>query len=122
VKKAAGRNDTRPTGGDTRQHRRGRLIAGLLVSVILAGAGVACRQPKDQAPPELSYDELLGDLEPSQLNVILITIDTLRADRVSCYGSTRVETPHMDRFAREGVRFDMPRARSRSPFPPTPRS
>ena len=114
MEKAAGRNDTRPAGGNTRPHRRGRLIAGLLVGAILAGAGVACRQPEDQAPPELSYDELLGDLEPSRLNIILVTIDTLRTDRLSCYGSTHVETPHIDRFAREGVRFD--NAASTVPF------
>jgi len=36
-------------------------------------------------------------------NVVLITIDTLRADRVGIYGATNVETPHMDRLAREGA-------------------
>jgi arylsulfatase A-like enzyme/Tfp pilus assembly protein PilF len=38
-------------------------------------------------------------------NVILVTIDTLRADRLSSYGSRTVETPNLDRLAREGVRF-----------------
>jgi arylsulfatase A-like enzyme/Flp pilus assembly protein TadD len=39
-------------------------------------------------------------------NVILITIDTLRADRLSCYGSRRVYTPAIDRLAAEGVLFE----------------
>jgi arylsulfatase A-like enzyme/Flp pilus assembly protein TadD len=35
--------------------------------------------------------------------VLIITIDTLRADRLGCYGSDRAETPNMDRLAREGA-------------------
>ena len=38
-------------------------------------------------------------------NVILITVDTLRADRLGCYGNTSVETPSIDGLAREGVVF-----------------
>jgi len=38
--------------------------------------------------------------------VILVSIDSLRADHVGCYGYERDTTPHLDRFAREGVRFD----------------
>jgi len=36
-------------------------------------------------------------------NLLLVTIDTLRADRVGAYGCRSVETPAMDRLAREGV-------------------
>jgi arylsulfatase A-like enzyme/Flp pilus assembly protein TadD len=36
-------------------------------------------------------------------NLILVTIDTLRADRLACYGATDVETPNLDRIAREGA-------------------
>ena len=39
-------------------------------------------------------------------SVLLITIDTLRADHVGCYGYARVETPAMDGLAAEGVRFE----------------
>jgi len=39
-------------------------------------------------------------------NVLLITVDTLRADRLGCYGYRRVQTPNIDRLAREGVQFD----------------
>jgi arylsulfatase A-like enzyme/Tfp pilus assembly protein PilF len=37
--------------------------------------------------------------------VLLITVDTLRADRLGCYGARRVETPAMDALAQDGVRF-----------------
>src|SRR5690349_5942086 len=37
-------------------------------------------------------------------NVLLITIDTLRADHVGAYGDTSARTPALDRLAAEGVR------------------
>jgi len=42
--------------------------------------------------------------------VILIAVDTLRADRLSCYGYERETTPALDRLAQEGVRFDQARS------------
>jgi arylsulfatase A-like enzyme/Flp pilus assembly protein TadD len=36
-------------------------------------------------------------------NLLLVTIDTLRADRLGAYGSTTVATPNLDRLAREGA-------------------
>ncbi|HEX3532214.1 MAG TPA: sulfatase-like hydrolase/transferase [Thermoanaerobaculia bacterium] len=41
----------------------------------------------------------------SRLNVLLITIDTLRADHLSAYGYPRSTSPNIDRLAREGVLF-----------------
>jgi arylsulfatase A-like enzyme/Tfp pilus assembly protein PilF len=38
-------------------------------------------------------------------DVYLITIDTLRADHVGCYGYKQVETPALDALATDGVRF-----------------
>jgi len=38
-------------------------------------------------------------------NVVLVTIDTLRADRLGCYGARDAETPAIDALAREGVLF-----------------
>lgn len=38
-------------------------------------------------------------------NVVLIGIDTLRADRLSAYGYERPTSPNLDRLAGEGVRF-----------------
>src|SRR5436189_5481709 len=43
---------------------------------------------------------------PRQLNLLLVTIDTLRADRLGCYGDSRIETPNLDRIARQGVLFE----------------
>jgi tetratricopeptide (TPR) repeat protein len=38
-------------------------------------------------------------------SVILISVDTLRADHLSCYGYRRLKTPHIDRIASEGTLF-----------------
>jgi len=40
------------------------------------------------------------------LNLVLVTIDTLRADRLGCYGNSNIETPNLDRIARRGVLFE----------------
>ena len=39
-------------------------------------------------------------------NVILLTVDTLRADRLGCYGHSGRLTPNIDRLADSGIRFD----------------
>ncbi len=39
-------------------------------------------------------------------NVIVISLDTARADRLGCYGCRDIETPTYDAFAASGVRFD----------------
>jgi len=62
-------------------------MAGLPVIAALVGC----------SPPEGS----LG----STNTVLLISIDTLRADALSSYGNPRPTTPHLDALARDGVRF-----------------
>ena len=39
-------------------------------------------------------------------NIVLMGIDSLRADHVSCYGYSRQTTPHLDRFAQGGALFE----------------
>ncbi len=38
-------------------------------------------------------------------NIVLVSIDTLRADHLSCYGYERPTSPHLDRLAAESVLF-----------------
>ena len=42
----------------------------------------------------------------AQPNIVLLGIDSLRADHLSCYGYHRLTTPHLDRFASQGVLFE----------------
>ncbi len=43
--------------------------------------------------------------KPSDANIILITVDTLRADHLACYGYRGLRTPSIDRLAADGVLF-----------------
>jgi arylsulfatase A-like enzyme/Flp pilus assembly protein TadD len=43
--------------------------------------------------------------KPQQPDIYLITIDTLRADHVHCYGYDAIQTPALDALAKDGVRF-----------------
>jgi arylsulfatase A-like enzyme/Tfp pilus assembly protein PilF len=67
--------------------------------MLCAAAASACGRAADPRPP----------------NVLLITIDTLRADRLGCYGRTTAATPAIDGLAREGLRFE----RAYTPVPLT---
>jgi len=40
-----------------------------------------------------------------QLNLLLITVDTLRADYLGCYGNQKIETPSVDSLAEAGILF-----------------
>jgi choline-sulfatase len=41
----------------------------------------------------------------SQPDIFLVTIDTLRADHIHCYGYASIQTPALDNLAKDGVRF-----------------
>ncbi len=42
----------------------------------------------------------------TQFNLVFITIDTLRADHLGCYGYKAIHTPNLDALAANSVRFD----------------
>jgi arylsulfatase A-like enzyme/Flp pilus assembly protein TadD len=42
----------------------------------------------------------------SEPNVIVITVDTLRADHLGCYGYKKIRTPNIDALAADGARFE----------------
>jgi arylsulfatase A-like enzyme/Flp pilus assembly protein TadD len=56
-------------------------------------------------------EPLAADKRP---NLLLITLDTVRADHLGCNGSKKVHTPHIDRLAKGGVNFT--RARTSAPL------
>src|SRR6266568_4226891 len=62
----------------------------LLALVILALASYAANPPVRKL---------------AQPDIFLITIDTLRADHVHCYGYDQIETPALDSLAKDGIRF-----------------
>lgn len=64
-------------------------MPGLFLGSLLAGLLGSCGASESQGPP----------------NVLLVVVDTLRADRLGCYGSGADLTPRMDALAKEGVVF-----------------
>jgi len=90
------------------------LVAGV---VCIALSAVACQDP---SALDFSFDNRpvgsLADVEGlkdrDDLNVVMILIDTLRADHLSSYGYERPTSPAMDYFAATGVRFANNRAQS----------
>lgn len=49
--------------------------------------------------------EIGGEIEPSDVNLLLFSIDTLRADHVGAYGYNRPTTPFLDTVAANGTLF-----------------
>ncbi len=39
-------------------------------------------------------------------NVIIISLDEVRPDHLSCYGYTKTNTPNIDKITKEGVKFE----------------
>lgn len=50
--------------------------------------------------------KLSGRKQLKEMNVFLITLDTLRVDYVSAYGQRKAQTPALDQVASEGVLFE----------------
>jgi choline-sulfatase len=90
--------------------RRQRLTLWVLAAVALSalGAGVWRRY----APHAVisangrSLGRLPGGVHTGDLNLLLVTLDTTRADRIHAYGFEGIATPSLDRLAREGVLFE----------------
>jgi choline-sulfatase len=82
--------------------RRPAIVLGIIfvsiVGITLFGTA-ACGQTSDPTSGQKP------SRRTSPPDVFLITIDTLRADHVGCYGYKRVETPALDALAADGVRF-----------------
>jgi arylsulfatase A-like enzyme len=54
---------------------------------------------------------------PGSPNILVIVVDTLRADHLSCYGYKRLTSPHIDQVAREGALFENAISASSWTFP-----
>jgi arylsulfatase A-like enzyme/Tfp pilus assembly protein PilF len=84
-----------------------RWVGGLLLLCTTAVAAWIVRDRILPADPLQRGRAVLADraASPASLSVVLITLDTLRADVLGCYGGG-VATPFIDSLAREGVLFE----------------
>jgi len=88
---------TRP-GARPAAPRRGRtaVLAALVAAAAVAAYLLSAGRDRAAFPPfEITAEQ----------NVLVITIDTLRADRLPAYGYAGIRTPNIDRLAGDGVRF-----------------
>ena len=74
------------------------ILLGIALLAPLSGAEVGGRTSAQTSAHASTPRNSLPD-------VYLITIDTLRADHVGCYGYKQVETPALDGLAADSVRF-----------------
>ncbi len=72
--------------GDCNFFRQAKVYLSILILIL----GVACRKNRATEPTR---------------NILLITIDTLRADHLGCYGYPRAATPNIDHWAEKGSLF-----------------
>ncbi len=80
-------------------------IVAFFVFVAMLAAG-ACGQRRGAETPRSAAGALPRGVSASDLNLLIITLDTTRADRLGAYGWPRSVTPTLDRFAAEGVLFE----------------
>ena len=93
---------------DRHNFRKFRILPLLLSSLLMP----ACSPEDDSAEETVKSHELLSrpsiaramDTRPS---VVLIVVDTLRADAVSAHGEVEGTTPAMDALAEGGIRYEL---------------
>ena len=106
------RSPSPPRSETVRSSRRTRRVVGfiLLTALALALAGGAAwwrlsvRTARSASGIDLGRPA--AGRSADQLNLLVITLDTTRADRIGAYGYRDIETPAIDRLAREGVLFE----------------
>ena len=88
--------------------RRRFWIAAILV-VVLMGSAAAwwLRRPvAARTTSRVDLGVLPAGVERDGLNLVIVTLDTTRADRLGAYGSKDVQTPSFDSLADRGVLFE----------------
>ncbi|MEZ6017726.1 MAG: sulfatase [Planctomycetota bacterium] len=87
-----------PASTDAARTTRRLWIGGAAATAaIVIGALLWRARAADVAPAPLTAG--------ARYNLVLVTVDTLRADALGCYGQTRDTSPNLDRLASEGARF-----------------
>jgi arylsulfatase A-like enzyme/Flp pilus assembly protein TadD len=76
--------------------------------VAVAALGLAVWYARRPPRTEAEARSALSRLRPAAkgLNLVVVTLDTTRADRLGCYGFKGIETPNIDGLARDGIVFD----------------
>jgi len=81
-----------------------RAVGVLLLSVTILLCGLLADRINRSIPPTTVRAN--ADLPGDRPNIVLITLDTARADHLSLYGYARPTAPNLERWARQGVVFE----------------
>src|SRR5512145_259038 len=82
------------------------VLACAIAAAAAAGWMLAVRGRTVTSPAGVDLGHPLGGARPEDLNVIVLTLDTTRWDRIGAYGDRTASTPNLDRLAGEGTLFE----------------
>ena len=89
------------------------LVAGCTVALLGATACKPSEKKTAPAAAETSQVEKTPQAAPQPsrgvvkpINIVLVTLDTVRADHLHCYGNAKIKTPTIDALANSGVLFE----------------
>ncbi len=88
-----------------------RIRTPLIAIAIVAATLTACSKVSDPGVPVAA----VPDVDPAATQVIIISMDTTRADWFGCYGHPWIQTPNIDRLAQDSLVFE----RCYTPIPET---
>ena len=83
-----------------------RLLWIVLGAAVLVAAAWSLRARPVRTTTGVDVGALPRGVARDHLNLVVVTLDTTRADRIGTYGARDVETPTIDRLANEGVVFE----------------
>src|SRR5262245_54154842 len=88
--------------------KRVGLRLAVTVALAIAGAALAVWYARRTPRTDAEARKAIARLRPQAggLNLVVVTLDTTRADRLGCYGFKGIETPNIDGLARDGIVFD----------------
>jgi hypothetical protein len=78
-----------------------RAVCLMIASALAAGCG-----PSDQPASDAPAAAVAREPAPPPRHVLLVSIDTLRADHLGCYGYPKPTSPQLDALAAESIVFD----------------
>ncbi len=97
---------TAPPAAEKPPGSRAKWAGILIVAVVLALGGLALLRGRRPDSLEGARALLASRKTGSEVNLLVVTLDTTRADRLGPYGFNRGTTPHLDRLAEDAVVFE----------------
>ena len=76
------------------------------ILIIAAAAGAYNARPRSVVSGGTDFGQLPSGVNRSRLNLVVVTLDTTRADRLGAYGRANAGTPNLDALAQDGVLFE----------------